>query len=238
MKTKLIKIGALVATFILIFTVAVLPTFAQVNDALAPNMILVWDSVPMNPAPSSADYSTYYEFGFYDARGYYCKAMELNYRSSDGFNIRYVYDDVRVSGTQEVFNDGSGRDDYYWAPYAKYITLVSLPADSQFIAYLQANMSISKGATFSEGYDSGYTAGYDKGKAEGYDEGFDAGVGATESESFGKNLLGTTLNAPIDALNQFVLFESDGKAVTLGGVVGAMLALSIFVLFLKMFAGG
>lgn len=99
---------------------------------------------------------------------------------------------------------------------------------------------------YREGWDKGYAAGiaagkdwgYDLGYYEGYDEGYDAGVTASQSEIFGKNLLGQTLNAPLDALNHFTLFEVGGQPVTLGYVVGALIALFVLIAFLKMFAGG
>lgn len=73
---------------------------------------------------------------------------------------------------------------------------------------------------------------------DSYSAGFNNGYAAGSSASFGQNLIGDTLSAPFKALNTFILFEYNGVAVTLGGVFGAMLALILFIIFLKMFAGG
>lgn len=108
---------------------------------------------------------------------------------------------------------------------------------------------------YNKGFDAGYNAGYVQGKSDGYNQGFSAGSSegydlgydagyddgflASGSANFGKNLLGDTLNVPINALNGFVLFKApNGIDVTLGGVVGAVIGLSLFVMFLKIFAGG
>lgn len=240
MKQKLIKYGSIISAIVVLCSCLIIPANAQVNEALTPNMTLVWNDSPTRPFTGTSDYATYYEFGFFDARGEYCIGMEINYRSSDGFNIRYVYDNNNAGGSREVYNDGSGRDpDAYWAPYAKYITLISLPSDPSFIAYLQANMSISQGMSYAEGYKYGYELGLNQGYNQGYDDGFDDGNTAGTSASFGKNLLGDTLAVPINALNGFVLFTApNGTNVTLGGVVGAVIGLSLFIMFLKIFAGG
>lgn len=237
------KFLAILATVLVLsstFAFMIIPASAAVSTALTPNTVLVWDDSPARPFTGTSDYFQYYEFSFLDARGRYCIGMSLNYRSSEGFYIDYVYDSDGVGGSQQVYNDGSGRDtDAYWTPYAKYITLITLPSDPSFVAYLQANMSLSQGMTYAEGYNYGYELGLTQGYNQGYDDGFDDGNSAGESASFGKNLLGETLNVPINALNGFVLFTApNGHDVTLGGVVGAVIGLSLFIMFLKIFAGG
>lgn len=95
-----------------------------------------------------------------------------------------------------------------------------------------------------EGETLGYEVGFDEGYRVGYEVGFadntGGGGGSSEdSANLGKNLLGDTLSAPMRALNNFVLYESDsGFEVTLGGVVGASICLTLFISFLKIFAGG
>lgn len=98
-------------------------------------------------------------------------------------------------------------------------------------------------AGYGEGYSSGYDVGYDQGYSEAYDDGYSVGyedgAASNSSENFGKNLLGDTLSAPMDALNQFTLYESSsGFKVTLGLVVGGAISLTLFIAFLKIFAGG
>ena len=98
-------------------------------------------------------------------------------------------------------------------------------------------------------YQSGYLAGLDVGLnstdkrdqyfQEGYDAGFVDGVHSTSSATLGQSLIGDTLSAPIKALNQFILFTSpSGINVSLGMIFGSMIALTLFLAFLKMFAGG
>lgn len=89
------------------------------------------------------------------------------------------------------------------------------------------------------GYDNGYSLGYDEGHTEGYALGHNDGYNLAASKSFGENLLGDLLNAPLKAMNSWVLYESpNGVTVTMGGVFGAFVALSVLLAFLKMFSGG
>lgn len=71
-----------------------------------------------------------------------------------------------------------------------------------------------------------------------YNSGVSAGLSSNASANFGENLIGSTLNAPIEALNGFVLTSTPYGDITLGAVVGSLIALSIFIAFLKFFAGG
>ena len=100
---------------------------------------------------------------------------------------------------------------------------------------------------YAEGYASGFVNGFYEGFEQGeiafsdsaYNQGFADGVNSSDSENLGQNLLGDTLSAPIDALNEFTLYESSsGLKVTLGLVLGGVICLSIFIAFLKIFAGG
>lgn len=96
---------------------------------------------------------------------------------------------------------------------------------------------------YSEGYSSGYSngsvTGSEQARQEGYDQGYADGRDSTDSENLGQNLLGDTLNAPMNALNGFILYESSsGFQVTLGLVVGAVISLTLFIALLKIFAGG
>lgn len=97
---------------------------------------------------------------------------------------------------------------------------------------------------YAEGYQSGYTSGtsssvIESAHQQGYNEGYSAGRLSTDSENLGQNLLGDTLSAPMDALNSFTLYKSSsGFEVTLGLVVGGAISLTLFIAFLKIFAGG
>ena len=102
------------------------------------------------------------------------------------------------------------------------------------------------------GYDSGYETGYNDGFANGtanseydvaYQKGFQDALNEVDSGDFGRNFLGVVFNAPIDALNNFILIDwtlSNGEQVTitLGSILGAALAVVLVVWFLKLFAGG
>lgn len=79
-------------------------------------------------------------------------------------------------------------------------------------------------------YPQGYDAGYAAGLADGSN--------ANASQKLGQNLIGDTLSAPIRAINSITLFTApNGVTVTLGSVFGALIGLSLFLAFLKMFGG-
>lgn len=72
-----------------------------------------------------------------------------------------------------------------------------------------------------------------------YDLGFDAGFEA----GFADDLIGDTFSAPFNALSRFTLFQWEDPAgnvhvITLMGVIGAGIGISLFIWFLKLFAGG
>lgn len=108
---------------------------------------------------------------------------------------------------------------------------------------------------WSDGHSSGYEAGlkdntaYDQGYADGeqssegyqngYDEGYSEAVRQIDSGEFGENLLGNVFSVPMKALREFVLVElPNGTEVTLMGLLSAVLALILFLAFLKVYAGG
>ena len=86
---------------------------------------------------------------------------------------------------------------------------------------------------------TGFDVGYDQGLDQGYDQGFEFGSNSNASASLGNNLIGDTLSAPMTALNNFVLYTSpSGVQISLGLVLGSVIALTFFIAFLKLFAGG
>ena len=96
-------------------------------------------------------------------------------------------------------------------------------------------------SVYQDGFNAGVSsdAAKDRWYTQGYEAGLEHGLNSNQSESFGSNLLGDTLSAPMKALNQFVIYEApSGFSVTLGGVVGAAISLTLFIAFLKIFAGG
>lgn len=101
---------------------------------------------------------------------------------------------------------------------------------------------------YSVGEDVGYAAGEEYGYSQGlmnsdygdaYNKGYADAEADIDSGEWGANLLGDTLSAPIEALNSFVLVSTpSGYDITLGLVVGCVIALTLFIAFLKLFAGG
>lgn len=107
---------------------------------------------------------------------------------------------------------------------------------------IQIYLGTGENVAYDEGYQQGYVDGAEANYEEVYQLGYDAGVNATDSSKFGHNLLGETLGAPIKALNNFTLYEytmlNNTYQITLGHVVGGVIALTLFIAFLKVFAGG
>lgn len=66
-----------------------------------------------------------------------------------------------------------------------------------------------------------------------------SGQNLGQSQQLGENILGQFLQAPIDILDSIVIYTTpNGTAVTLMGIFGALLTLSLVIIFLKLFAGG
>lgn len=111
--------------------------------------------------------------------------------------------------------------------------------------YLDNSSSVDNTA-FMQGYLSGLEqviynseAELNQARAEGYSIGYRDGRNSTDSENLGENLLGSTLSAPFEALNDFTIYKStSGFEVTLGLVIGGAICLTLFMAFLKIFAGG
>lgn len=153
-----------------------------------------------------------------------------------GFGIQtsstgvYEFQGIEVYNKQFGWVDGNYR-------YVSFGT--GSVVDESTYLFITSSSSVSLGSTFDDGYSSGYDAGYSAGVDAGYSSGYDDGRTATDSENLGANLLGDTLSAPMKALNQFTLYESSsGFTVTLGLVVGGAISLTLFIAFLKIFAGG
>lgn len=99
---------------------------------------------------------------------------------------------------------------------------------------------VNQSDVFQEGYLAGVNSSdaKDKWYQEGYDQGLQDGFSASDSSMLGQNLIGDTLSAPLRALNSFTLFKSpSGVEVSLGMIFGSMIALVLFIAFLKMFGG-
>lgn len=133
------------------------------------------------------------------------------------------------------------------------------------VVYSPANfyygINSAYGLGYADGERYGYANGFEDGKVEGYelglehgrqqavesqeayDKGFADALNQVSAGEFGRNFLAGVFTAPLDALQEFNLVEwetQDGRTISinlitiLSGVVG----LSLFIWFLKMFAGG
>lgn len=106
-------------------------------------------------------------------------------------------------------------------PYDNIITVADEDAYSTFAMFCNANF-ISDSEKLSWGiaqHQSGQNLG--------------------QSQQLGDNILGQFLQAPIDILDSIVIYTTpNGTAITLMGVFGALLTLSLVIIFLKLFAGG
>lgn len=102
---------------------------------------------------------------------------------------------------------------------------------------------------YEEGYDTGYQYGYRVGYAEGensteaYERGYNRAVKDIDTGDFGRNFLGSLFKAPFDALRSFTLVEWTTDAgsrisISLATVFSALVGITLFIWFLKMFSGG
>lgn len=93
-------------------------------------------------------------------------------------------------------------------------------------------------------YDKGFADGIGSGDfEEAFQQGYDKAVSEIDSGDFGRNFLGGMFAAPFEALNNFTIVswvDSDGTTttITLGLVLSAIIGVSLFIWFLKLFAGG
>lgn len=117
--------------------------------------------------------------------------------------------------------------------------------DPDTLYYYTWNILLGDFFTYDSVYNQGFVAGVESSEArdkyysEGYDVGLQDGLQSSASSSLGSNLLGDTLSAPMRALNSFVLYTTpSGVSISLGLVLGSAISLTLFIAFLKLFAGG
>lgn len=92
----------------------------------------------------------------------------------------------------------------------------------------------------------GYIAGFNDGNSDystGFNDGYNDALGQISSGDYGRNLLGNAFAAPFEAVTGIELVswhtQSGGViSITLGTVFSAIIGVSLFIFFLKMFAGG
>lgn len=88
-------------------------------------------------------------------------------------------------------------------------------------------------------YSSGLGVSYNTGYADGYDD----AVADIDSGDFGRNLLGNTFSVPFEGLKQLTLIKwetAEGNIISINlmTVFSAMVGVTLFVWFLRIFAGG
>ena len=100
-----------------------------------------------------------------------------------------------------------------------------------------------------DGYDNGYAVGYNDGYSENifyadaYNDGYYDAVSEVKSGDFGRNFLSGVFTAPLKALENFTLVSwrtQSGTTISISliTILSAIVGLSLFIWFLKMFAGG
>lgn len=176
----------------------------------------------------------YADYGNYSAVPYIQIFLECNYATV------YLNSDI-YSGSHsatQITSALTGVTEFICYPVQSSYT-------SDITYYYTWNIFLGNFFSYNSVYQDGFNAGVQSDTAkdlwytQGYDAGLEHGLNSDQSQSFGANLLGDTLSAPMRALNQFVIYESSsGFIVTLGGVIGAAISLTLFIAFLKIFAGG
>ncbi|MBO5947720.1 hypothetical protein J6Q66_02660, partial [bacterium] len=147
----------------------------------------------------------------------YYKNRELDHYVVVYKSGRWIDASYRSILTDYKFNDATNNPFYH---------------DDVLQSFLIQNFNLIAETTESQ---SLYFLGYQ----EGYKDGYDSGLNSSASSSLGANLLGDTLSAPINALNSITIYQSSsGYNVTLWGILSTIIGASLFIWFLKMFAGG
>ena len=133
---------------------------------------------------------------------------------------------------------------------ANFTEIVYNPADFYQALNDAYNLGYDDGYRF--GYSNGYSEGYEVGLEEGYAQavdgdayqaGYDKALSEIDSGQFGKNLIGGMLRAPMDMLRNFTLIEwttntGTEVVINLATLFTAVISVSLFIWFLKLFAGG
>lgn len=171
--------------------------------------------------PPSDQYTYSDQFNFHVYGGYHADYMIVQYAFNNGFEtLQYSFTDEGSGGLTIVSrtSTGSQPDTTWLVPRGRLIVIDSMPDDPRFVQFIEDNSSIIDGEQAVKLYDFGYGNGFNDGWTD--------------------SAIGDTFKAPIDALNNMVLLETAGVTITLGGVILAMISLSIMIVFLKKFAGG
>lgn len=192
-----------------------------------------YSSIYVNYYPYDASISGSSNYILTDINSFVVAPLEHTYNSSTQYSYRFSI----ILYTRSAYDAGY-EEGYAAGQEAGY--------DAGYTAGGQDGYVAGEEYGYSNGYTTGvgvgYDQGYNAGSQAGYDQGFAAGAESTDSGNLGHNLLGDTLNAPMNALNNFTIYDPDpsdnSPGITLGLVVGGVICLSLFIAFLKIFAGG
>lgn len=268
MKNKLLKIGSFIAVVIVLLTMTLIPTFAATYNPIVPIQFNNYGTYLTAVAFPGAHALELYTNGA-TVRDY---LDNTDYNNSEGTRIKYGdllnnglstpyiqvymatnYASIYFNGS--LYNGSTTNTETGFAEALIGVTsITSYPVANSFNADTTYHYTfnivlgnfVDYDVAYQDGYNAGFNVGYEEGAVVGTESGFLQGLekGREQSESgnFGLNLIGATLAAPMNALNQFVLFSYNGvngrTEITLGAVVGGAIALVLFIAFLKIFAGG
>lgn len=159
-----------------------------------------------------------YQFDFNIYGGYNADYMSF-VSDADKVTMSYSFTDEGSGGLRMMYRQSFGDESGTWlVPRARIIYFQSNPDDPTFQQWLLDNTILVTADSIDVIYDAGYSNGFNDGWTD--------------------NIIGDTLNAPIQALNNMVLLETADVTITLGGVIVTMIALSILIVYLKKYAGG
>lgn len=151
-------------------------------------------------------------------------------------NLLYFDGDVVFSSYEGFVSE--------WDGSINVLTPLFFDSSAEMLAFYSTFDSsvTSSGGEYTKGFKDGEKAGIkyaEDNLKPGWEEaakqeGIEEGRNFTGSQNLGANLLGDTISAPFEALDNFVIYGH----ITLLDVLGACISLSLLIAFLKMFAGG
>lgn len=151
-------------------------------------------------------------------------AIRWDYISTNQVQLYYIKSSDNSAVL--VYGDFLGINDNWIDDYYRYIEVMA-----DLTNPLLYNWVISNSRFIESAYDVGFGDGYDVGHIDGYNAGVSSGIG--------ENLLGSSLLAPVNALNSLVIYTApSGFSITVWGVFSTLIGVGLFIWFIKLFAGG
>lgn len=185
----------------------------------------------LNSGNTEASLQMYYTYssinGMYNFEKFYFVAPGISQGQHDlsEFDLKFVF-----FGSLEVSS----------APYVFRDAIVIYPQMFLNGAFVDVeDEAIQKMIQSAE--DKAYKNGYQQGtlNSDNYKKGYNDAARSMSDGTFGENFLGNLFSAPVRALNSFTLITTPGGVeITLGGILAACIALTVFIAFLKLYAGG